>query len=142
MQQRANEQAISGLQDSVNSFQSVETLVDTNKRLAEENDALQAQVEELERQIAQLELDERNLRSMVDGVSAQKDGLRQAMDWFWQINEAYVQGKYTLCKSLIKNMEDTASGSALKEYLPRESLTGNQRFSPYDRYQEIYDRLF
>ena len=28
------------------------------------------------------------------------------------------------------------------EYLPKESVTDNGRFSPYDRYQEIYEALY
>ena len=39
-------------------------------------------------------------------------------------------------------MEDVSAGSALKEYLPTESTTDNDRFSPADRYQEIYDALY
>ena len=36
-------------------------------------------------------------------------------------------------------MEDTTAGAALKEALPTVSTTDNDRFSPADRYQEIYD---
>ena len=38
-------------------------------------------------------------------------------------------------------MEDTAQGSPLKEVLPTESTTDNDRFSPADRYQEIYEAV-
>ena len=59
------------------------------------------------------------------------------MDWFWQINEAYVRGRYTQARTLIEDM-----GEELPEYLPKESITDNDRFSPYDRYQEIYEALY
>ncbi len=40
-------------------------------------------------------------------------------------------------------MEDTSNGQTpLKDYLPTESTTNNDRFSPADRYQEIYDDLY
>jgi hypothetical protein len=39
-------------------------------------------------------------------------------------------------------MEDTSNGQTpLKDYLSHESYTDNDRFSPADRYQEIYDKL-
>ena len=59
-----------------------------------------------------------------------------ALDWFWQINEAYVRGRYSLARSLIEEM-----GEELPQYLPKESATDNDRFSPADRYQEIYDAV-
>ena len=61
----------------------------------------------------------------------------EALDWFWQINEAYVRGRYTQARTLIEDM-----GEELPEYLPKESITDNDRFSPYDRYQEIYEALY
>ena len=61
----------------------------------------------------------------------------QAMDWFWQINEAYACGRYSQARSLIQEM-----GEELPNYLPKESVTDNGRYSPYDRYQEIYNALY
>ena len=61
----------------------------------------------------------------------------QAMDWFWQINEAYARGRYSQARSLIQEM-----GEELPNYLPKESVTDNGRYSPYDRYQEIYNALY
>ena len=52
--------------------------------------------------------------------------------WFWQINEAYVRGRYTQARELIAGM-----GTELASCLPKESVTDTDRFSPYDRYQEI-----
>ena len=59
------------------------------------------------------------------------------MGWFWQIDEAYVLGKYSLCRSLIDQM-----GEELVSALPTEAVTDNGRFSPADRYQEIYDAVY
>ncbi len=57
------------------------------------------------------------------------------MDWFWQIDEAYVLGRYSLCRELIQEIQD----AGLVDYLPKESITDNGRFSPSGRYQEIYE---
>ena len=77
----------------------------------------------------------------MDDLTVREEKLIQAMDLFWQIDEAYVRGRYSLCRELIGRMEDLSAGSALKEYLPTESTTDNDRFSPADRYQEIYDAV-
>ena len=68
----------------------------------------------------------------------QAEQTRQAMDWFWQIDEAYVLGRYSLCRELIQSLED----SGLSERLPQESTTDNGRFSPALRYQEIREALY
>ena len=57
------------------------------------------------------------------------------------VDEAYVRGKYALCRTLMRHLEDTGDGDPLKNYLPQESATKNGRFSPYDRYEEIYNAL-
>ena len=62
----------------------------------------------------------------------------RALDLFWQIDEAYVRGRYSLCRQLIAGLQE----QELAEYLPKESTTDNDRFSPADRYQEIYAALY
>lgn len=142
MQQRStSEQALSGLQQSVSAMQSAQELY-------EENGALKDQVSELDDQIDQMEDQIRLMQDKIDRQASQNDALQQqaddlekatqALDWFWQINEAYVRGRYSYCKELI-TLLNTAG---LTEYLPRESITANGRFSPYDRYNEIYDALY
>lgn len=132
MQQRSSEQTIDGLKQSISSMQSAQDIYD-------ENIALREQLEQLEEQAEadQSELD--RLRLQVQSLQQQADSLErtaQAMDWFWQINEAYVRGRTTLARQLIEQM-----GDELPQYLPMESVTNNDRFSPYDRYQEICDAL-
>ena len=61
----------------------------------------------------------------------------QAMDWFWQIDEAYVRGRYAQCRELIQDLED----AQLADWLPTESITDNGRFSPADRYLEIREKV-
>lgn len=129
MQRRTSDATIEGLRG-----QSVEDI-------QEENETLKQQVADLEEQLeeAQRELD--GLQTLTENLTVMQEQLTKAMDLFWQIDEAYVRGRYSLCRTLIAQMEDTTQGSALKESLPRESTTDTDRFSPADRYQEIYDAV-
>lgn len=127
-------QSLTGLKDSVSAMQSVQ-------KLYEENTALLERVAELEEDLARAEEQRNYLADKVESQEAEKGVLQnsvQALDWFWQINEAYVRGRYTTARNLIAQLEE----SGLVENLPRVSITENGRFSPYDRYQEIYEALF
>lgn len=134
MQHRSNEAAIDGLRDSVSAIQTAQEVYEENVTLREQVSDLEKQIEAMESEIAGLErsnsllIDERDTLSLT----------AQAMDWFWQVNEAYVRGRTTTARGLIESM--TSAG--LVEYLPRESVTNNERFSPYDRFQEIREALY
>lgn len=133
MQQRTNEQAIDGLKQSMSSMQSAQDIY-------EENIALREQLEQLEEQVQAQQNENNGLERGNALLQGENDALKrstQALDWFWQINEAYVRGRSTLARQLIEQM-----GPELPQYLPTESITNNDRFSPYDRYQEIYDALY
>ena len=126
-----NEQQIDTLQQSVSAVQSL-------KGLYEENDQLKAEIEALEEEIAALKEKSRDKDDAISGLDAQLIRTKAAMDWFWQIDEAYVRGRTNLCRSLIQNLQR----AQLEGYLPRESITNNDRFSPYDRYMEILDAVY
>ena len=128
--QEQNEAQIDDLQQSVNAVQSLNSLYEENAALKEKTQDLEEQTQALQEQVDQLQ-------QQAADLSEQAEKTSQAMDWFWQINEAYVRGRYTLCRQLMESLEE----AGLKEALPRESVTDNGRFSPYDRYQEIYDAL-
>ena len=134
--QDQNQAQIDDLLESASAVQRLDALY-------EENAALKNQIEELE---SQLEEANNQLDVLPDIISNQEHVLSEtcrALDRFWQIDEAYVLGRYSLCRELIQEMEDTENGQTpLKDYLPKESTTDNGRFSPYDRYQEIYDALY
>ena len=120
-------QSLSGLKDSVSAMQSVQ-------QLYEENSALQERVSELEATV-------KELTTQIDGLNKDlkdQEKTAQAMDWFWQINEAYVRNRWTTARTLVQQMKD----ANLEDYLSQESVTDTGRFSPADRYQEIYDRLY
>ena len=132
MQRRSSDATIEDLRESVTAMQSVGDIQTQNETLRQQVADLEAQLEESQR-----ELD--GMRDILNTMTVREEKLTQAMDLFWQIDEAYVRGRWTLCRELIERMEDVSAGSALKEYLPKESTTDNERFSPADRYQEIYD---
>lgn len=129
--QEQNEAQIDDLQQSVTAVQSLNSLYEENAALKEKTQELEEENQDLQEQVDQLE-------QQVSDLSVQAEKTSQAMDWFWQIDEAYVRGKYALCRQLIESLEE----ANLKEWLPKESITDNGRFSPYDRYQEIYDALY
>ena len=133
MDQRQNQamndlnQSLTGLQDSITDQSSLQDIYEDNMQLIQ-------QVGQLEEQVKQLEEDKQSLTSQL----SDQEKASQAMDWFWQIDEAYVLGRYSLCRSLIQELED----AGLVDYLPKESVTDNGRFSPSGRYQEIYEALY
>ena len=133
MDQRQNQamndlnQSLTGLQDSLTDQSSLQDIYEDNMELIQ-------QVGQLEEQVKQLEEDKQSLTSQL----SDQEKASQAMDWFWQIDEAYVLGRYSLCRSLIQELED----AGLVDYLPKESVTDNGRFSPSGRYQEIYEALY
>lgn len=129
--QQENQEQIDNLQQSVSAVQSLDNLY-------KENEALKEQVAQLEQQLQQAAQDRQSEKTtLLQQVEAKEKSL-QAMDWFWQIDEAYAKGRYSLCRSLIQNLQS----AGLAEYLPKESATDNDRFSPYERYQEIYNNLY
>ncbi|MCF2662508.1 hypothetical protein [Pseudoflavonifractor phocaeensis] len=129
--QQENQEQIDNLQQSVTAVQSLDNLY-------KENEELRDQVASLEQQLQTAAQDLQSEKTtLLQKVEGQEKSL-QAMDWFWQIDEAYAKGRYSLCRSLIQNLQS----AGLVEYLPKESTTENDRFSPYDRYQEIYENLY
>ena len=129
--QEENQEQIDDLRQSVSAVQSLEELYS-------ENAALREQVDELETQLEQSQEQAGNLAQTNEALSLQLERTGQAMDWFWQIDEAYVLGRYSLCRELIQEIQD----AGLVDYLPKESITDNGRFSPSGRYQEIYEALY
>ena len=130
MEKRQNAQEVDDLKKQSNSaMQSVEVLI-------QENEDLKQQVDDLKRQLEQTE--SAHLQSEEELTRAQSDtaNTAAALDWFWQIDEAYVKNKWSLCRSLMQNMPE-----GLAAYLPQESVTDNGRFSPADRYAEIRQKV-
>lgn len=100
-----------------------------------DNETLRSQVADLEEQVETLTARSQELADTMEKQT-------RAMDLFWQVDEAYVRGRYVLCRQLIQSLEDLSDGAPLKSYLPTESTTDNDRFSPAERYQEIFKAVF
>ena len=134
MPRRANPEAIDNLEETSNSAtQSLQNTIQQNEELTK-------QVEDLEEAFSENQQTIRDQENQLEDLEQQVEDLTkgsQAMDWFWQINEAYARGRYSQARSLIQEM-----GEELPNYLPKESVTDNGRYSPYDRYQEIYNALY
>ena len=126
LQQQSNDKLNQLQQQSVSAVQSLDNLYQENEYLKQSMDHLETQISNLEQEKQQLEQD---LAASQDTVEWQQRSA-QALDWFWQVDEAYVRGKYTLCRTLMRHLEDTGDGDPLKNYLPHESATKNGRFSP------------
>lgn len=137
LQQQSNDKLNQLQQQSISAVQSLDNLYKENEELKQSVDYLQEQVSQLEQEKLKLDQD---LAAAQDTNQWQQRSA-EAMDWFWQVDEAYVRGKYSLCRTLMRHLEDTGDGDPLKNYLPQESATKNGRFSPYDRYEEIYNAL-
>ena len=127
-------QSLTGLKNSVSAMQSVE-------QLYEDNAALKNQITQLEQQLEATKGLAAQQETALSNLSLKLERTAEAMDYFWQVDEAFVRGRYPLCRELIAVMEDNSRGYTLKEYLPAQSTTNNDRFSPADRYLEIYSKV-
>jgi len=137
-QQRLNDQTSETLKQSVSA-------VDALQQLMEDNEELRGKVEELETQVEELTQAKQVLEKAAQDhayESIVNRGRTEAMDVFWQLDEAYVLGRYSLCRELIQIMEEQSDYKSYKDQLPTEATLDNGRFSPADRYQEIYDALY
>ncbi len=138
MQERAADQAPADQTDSLSSVQSVEAILANNQTLQEQNQELREQTQALEKENQDLERQIGELEEASSDLSVQLQRTAAAMDYFWQLDEAYVLQRYQRCRTLIQAVEE----QGLTDALPTESVTDNGRFSPAGRYQEIYDALF
>lgn len=138
MQQRNSEATIDGLKDSVSAIQNAQEVYEENASLRQQIQQLEDELQAAQNEISGLERSNALLQTEKDALSLSAQRTAQAMDWFWQINEAYVRGRYSLCRQLIESIDQ----AGLVQYLPTESATDNDRFSPYDRYQEICSLLY
>ena len=130
MERRQNAQEVDTLKkQSTSAMQSVENLI-------QENEQLKRQVEELTQQLNETEANHLLTQEELTHTQSDAANTAAALDWFWQIDEAYVKSKWSLCRKLIQTMPE-----GLAAYLPQESVTDNGRFSPADRYAEIRQRV-
>lgn len=133
MERRQSQQQIDDLKQSASAYQTLQGLMDENSQLKEDADQLSSQIQDLESRLTAAQTQQTELQAQLQ----EREKTIQAMHWFWQINDASVRGRIALCRQLITSLEE----ARLQNYLPGENITGTDRFSPYDRYQEIRDRI-
>ena len=129
-----NQAQIEDLQQSVSAWQSLQGLIT-------ENEELKVEIARLETELDKLQKGSDTLAGQLNTTQQALDTAKKSMnalDWFWQIDEAYVRGRYALCRNLITELDN----AGLTETLPRVSITNNDRFSPYDRLAEIRNAVF
>lgn len=142
-QQRINSETTDALKQSVSAVDSIQKLMDENKSLQAENESLSEREEQLKAQLEEALDSVETLTATVSNLKQAQEQVEGAMDWFWQLDEAYVRGRYSLCREIVQTLEDDSDGKTpLKEFLPEESYTDNGRLSPAQRYQEIYNVLY
>ena len=133
LERRQSQQQIDDLKQSNSAAQTLQGLIDENGQLKTETEQMKDQIKELQGLLAAAEEEQGLLQAQIQGE--QKTNM--AMHWFWQINDASVRGKTKLCRELITALEE----AKLQDYLPKENITGTDRFSPYDRYMEIRGKV-
>lgn len=120
-------------QQSVSATQTLNGILEENQQLKEQLEEQKEALEELQSRFDRLEDD----YTAAEQARVEQSRTAEAMDWFWQIDEAYVRGRYSKCRELIASLEE----GGLTDYLPKVSATNNDRFSPYDRYMEIRNKV-
>jgi len=141
-QQRANSETTDALKQSVSTVESIQALLEDNQKLQEENGALKEAAAQLNSRLQELTDQVDSLTGALSRLEQDGKLTQQALDYFWQLDEAFVRGRYSLCRELIGKMEESGKGTApLKDFLPTESTTANDRYSPAGRYQEIRSAL-
>ena len=133
LERRQSQQQIDDLKQSNSAAQTLQGLIDENGQLKTETEQMKDQIKELQGLLAAAEEEQGLLQAQIQGE--QKTNM--AMHWFWQINDASVRGKTKLCRELITALEE----AQLQDFLPKENITGTDRFSPYDRYMEIRGKV-
>lgn len=98
MHQRSNTEALGQLQSSVSAMQEMqetqEHVLELQKQLARANETIQ-ELSELQGAIEQAEKN-------TELTKTQLETTRQAMDAFWQANEAYVLGDLETCRDILQ----------------------------------------
>lgn len=131
--QRLQEENQDNIQQSVSATQTLNGILEENKQLKEQLETQEQQLKDLQDQYDKLKAD----YDAAQQAGIERSRTAEALDWFWQINEAYVRGRYSKCRELIASLEE----GGLADCLPKVSATDNDRFSPYDRYMEIRGKV-
>lgn len=102
IQQRNNSAAISGLQSSLDQFQSMDELLDENRALREENETLKTENESLQQQLDNSTAAQEQLEKDSDDLQEQNN----SWTLFWQIDTLYRAEQYEECAQQISALAD------------------------------------
>lgn len=125
MHQRSNTEVMGELQHSVSTLQEVQELqnqvIELQKELEETRDTAEA-------------FQDANETSRNQAAHAEHllEETQRALDWFWQVNEAYVRDDLDRCRELVE--AGTGTQTPLSDYLPQDSAAA-------ERYREILQAL-
>lgn len=125
MHQRSNSEVMGELQHSVSTLQEIQAL---------QNQVIELQKElETARESAETFQDaSETARNQASHMEHLLEETQKALDWFWQVNDAYVREDLDRCRELV---ESGRSGQTpLSDYLPQDSAAE-------ERYQEILRAL-
>ncbi len=112
MDQRRSNETLGDLTSSVSDLKDSLSGMQTAQSALEENGALKNEIQDLQEQIDTLLGTIDSLTAAGEQQGQVLERTKEAMDYFWQIDEAYVRGRYSLCRDLIAVLEDTSSGEA------------------------------
>ncbi len=125
MHQRNNAEAIQ-LRESIAAMK--------DAQLAEERAAdLENQLAKFQEACTQAELRAQAANDAQNNTAHTLERTQEAMEWFWQLDEAFLQGDTDMCRIILETMNQNAA-SPMSDYFPQDSKTA-------DRYQEILESL-
>ena len=133
MERRQSQQQIDDLKQSASTVQTLQGLMSSNDQLKAQVSELETQLRDLQGQLTAAKEEQGLLQTQIQD----EEKTTAAMLWFWELNDAYVRGRLNQCRELIDGLEE----AKLQDYLPKENITGTDRFSPYYRYMEIRGKV-
>lgn len=130
MHQRSNTEVAGKLQSSVSALQEMQNLQEQVRQLQEELEESQAAADAFQDA-------SETARNQASALEEKLSRTVTAMNWFCQLNEAYILEEPETCRTILEKLEENRE-APLYESLPKESdgIEGSQT-APYDRYLEI-----
>ena len=126
MHQRSNTEVMGEIQSSVSAMQELQNSQETIAQLQKELEAAQETA-------AAFQDASETARNQASHLEYQLERTREAMDWFWQLNEAYIREDAERCREILEIMNGSQE-SPMSEYLPGDSAAAA-------RFQEIQEAL-
>ena len=121
--QRSNTEALGRIQSSVSVMQEVQ-------ELQEQVIQLQTELAEAKEAADVFEDANETSRNQASHLEYTLERTKEAMEWFWQLNEAYLKENFELCETMLAADENVES--PMEEYLTPLAA---------DRYQEIKELM-